>query len=263
VGAPSSGSVPEVRTLSAKEPVGFSLRSTLSAVVAAAVAPLERFADGSYAGRRLLGAAMILASSGLGVVALCVVAARATRPARLRRRRLREWSREAFGGGAYTQPENTEVRIAREGDRQADEHAAPLGPPRRGRPWRGGPQQGAVFGTPNGRRHMSEARHGDDDTTGSRQQRQRRAWRDHRRWEVGEPLVHLLEGMPLVPGAPSTRETLSELRPHVEGALRSVSLAEGGSNPLSEEERRQAEALERLWTSIESALDGQREEEER
>ena len=75
-------------------------------------------------------------------------------------------------------------------------------------------------------------------------------------WEIDEPLRRSLESMPLQPGAPMLR-AVSELKPRVEEALKSLALLEDRRS-LSENEHRQADTLRGLLTSIEHTLANKR-----
>jgi hypothetical protein len=67
-------------------------------------------------------------------------------------------------------------------------------------------------------------------------------------WEVDEALRRSLEGLPLQPGK-AMLTALSELKPHVEDALQTLALLQR-RRPLSDYERRQADTLRELLTSI-------------
>ena len=71
-------------------------------------------------------------------------------------------------------------------------------------------------------------------------------------WEVDEALRRSLEGLPLQPGK-AMLTALSELKPHVEDALQTLALLQR-RRPLSDYERRQADTLRELLTSIEHTL---------
>ena len=75
-------------------------------------------------------------------------------------------------------------------------------------------------------------------------------------WEVDEALRRSLEGLLLQPGTP-TLMAVSELKPHVENALRTLALLQR-RRPLSDNERRQVYTLRELLTSIEHALADQK-----
>jgi LysM repeat protein len=74
-------------------------------------------------------------------------------------------------------------------------------------------------------------------------------------WEISEPLRRSLKGFPLQPGA--ARQALPELKPQVEGALRTLALLERGRY-LSEREYRQESALRDLLVLIEETLGEER-----
>ena len=76
-------------------------------------------------------------------------------------------------------------------------------------------------------------------------------------WEVDEALRRSLEGLLLQPGT-LTLMALSELNPHVEDALQTLALLQR-RRPLSDNERRQADTLRELLTSIEHTLADQKE----
>ena len=76
-------------------------------------------------------------------------------------------------------------------------------------------------------------------------------------WEVDEALRRSLEGLLLQPGT-LTLTALSELNPHVEDALQTLALLQR-RRPLSDNERRQADTLRELLTSIEHMLADQKE----
>jgi hypothetical protein len=71
-------------------------------------------------------------------------------------------------------------------------------------------------------------------------------------WEVDEALRRSLEGLPLQPGK-AMLTALSELKPHVEDALQTLALLQR-RKPLSDYERRQADTLRKLLTSIKHTL---------
>jgi hypothetical protein len=75
-------------------------------------------------------------------------------------------------------------------------------------------------------------------------------------WEVDEALRRSLEGLPLRLGTPMLT-ALSELKPHVEDALRTLALLQR-RRPLSGYEHRQADTLRELSTSIEHTLADQK-----
>ena len=75
-------------------------------------------------------------------------------------------------------------------------------------------------------------------------------------WEVDEALRRSLESLPLQPGTPMLK-ALSELKPHVEDALQTLALLQR-SRSLSDNERRQADTLRELLTSIEHMLADQK-----
>jgi hypothetical protein len=75
-------------------------------------------------------------------------------------------------------------------------------------------------------------------------------------WEVDEALRRSLEGLPLRLGTPMLT-ALSELKPHVEDALRTLALLQR-RRPLSDYEHRQADTLRELSTSIEHTLADQK-----
>ena len=75
-------------------------------------------------------------------------------------------------------------------------------------------------------------------------------------WKVDEAMRRSLEGLPLQPGTPMLK-ALSELKPHVEDALQTLALLQR-SRSLSDNERRQADTLRELLTSIEHTLADQK-----
>jgi len=75
-------------------------------------------------------------------------------------------------------------------------------------------------------------------------------------WEIKEPLRRSLEGLPQQPGAPMLK-AVTELKSHVEKALKSLALVEQ-RRPLLDNEHRQANALRELLRSIEHSLDNKR-----
>ena len=75
-------------------------------------------------------------------------------------------------------------------------------------------------------------------------------------WEVDEALRCSLEGLPLRLGTPMLT-ALSELKPHVEDALRTLALLQR-RRLLSDYEHRQADTLRELSTSIEHTLADQK-----
>ena len=74
-------------------------------------------------------------------------------------------------------------------------------------------------------------------------------------WEISEPLRRSLESFPLQPAA--QLQALSELKPQVEGELRTLTLLEQSSR-LSDREHRQESALRDLLAVIEETLDDER-----
>jgi hypothetical protein len=75
-------------------------------------------------------------------------------------------------------------------------------------------------------------------------------------WEVDEALRRSIEGLPLRLGTPMLT-ALSELKPHVEDALRTLALLQR-RRLLSDYEHRQADTLRELSTSIEHTLADQK-----
>ncbi len=78
----------------------------------------------------------------------------------------------------------------------------------------------------------------------------------HHEWKIDESLRRSLERFPLQNGA-HTRGALSELKSHVEEALKTLALVEQ-RRPLSDTEHRQANALRDLLWSIEHTLGNKR-----
>jgi hypothetical protein len=80
---------------------------------------------------------------------------------------------------------------------------------------------------------------------------------ESKEWEVDEALRRSLESLPLQPGTPMLT-ALSELKPHVEDALRTLALLQR-RRPLLDNECSQAGTLNGLLTSIEHMLADQKE----
>jgi hypothetical protein len=227
----------------------FGISSALSTLIDA-VATEDRFA-----GRRLLGWALFLTSSGIGVFAIvCATWRTIARYERARTEREERWRRgaavEYAAAASVTDPAYPRVRER---------------PPGGTRPVRSeesgwsedlaGPVQGERTGgssTEGTRRTAGRSRSqgGSAGRTKLRRTNRRRKVvdedprvPDRRGWQIGEDLRHSLEKLPLRPDA--LDDVLAELKPRVEDELRSLALAER-REPLSDREHRQASALRDL-----------------
>jgi hypothetical protein len=207
--------------------------------------------DDKYAGRRLLGLALILISLGIGAFAI----ARAAWDAIARHEREKDRRRRVEAAYAAAVPvaspayprvqERTPVGTGSVRSEQpgcSEEPAVPRQDESKG------------GGQPAGTRRSvgsSRFRGGSAGTTKPRSTNRRRKVVSEdqrvpdqsRGWQIGEGLRHSLEGMPLRPDAMD--HVLAELKPRVEEELRSVALVER-SRTLSEREHRQAGALRDL-----------------
>ena len=261
-GEATAAVTPEVEPPTLPAVAGVATVPTARLVAGDPPALVEFFAlDGPNAERRLLGLGIMLVSLLIGAATLAWVA----RPVvDRRRRRRRSYYPRAYGSAAYATP-LMDLRAS-----------SPESPPSEGSREEAAPSEGY-------RRPFAVIDH-----------RPRRAWRlsedrgqnrdwgqkDHalmlngrrqamgvnpnvpeernEEWEIDEPLRRALESLPLQPGAPML-EAASELKPHVEEALKSLALLEHRRS-LSEYEHRQADTLRGLLASAEhmSADNGRR-----
>jgi hypothetical protein len=201
--------------------------------------------DDRYAGRQLLGWALILIS--LGIAAFPIV--RATRRSIRREREKQRWRGRGVAYGAAAAP------VALPANTRARE--TPLGETRSVRseelagPTNGGNAGGSSPVDLRRNTGMAGPRRGSAGRTRRRMMNRRRKVVDEnqgvpdsgRDWQVGEGLRHSLEELPLRPDAMD--HVLAELKPLVEEELRSVALEERRRS-LSDREHRQANALRDL-----------------
>jgi nucleoid-associated protein YgaU len=222
----------------------FRISSAVSTLMDA-VATEDRFA-----GRRLLGWALFLTSSGIGVFVIIAATwrtiARYEREERWRRRAAVEYAAAA----SVTDPAYPRVR---ESPPKGTRSVRSEEPGRSENPAVStqGENEGGSS-TEGTRRSVGSAsfRGGSAVRTKPRRTNRRRKvvdedpkGPDRRGWQIGEDLRHSLEKLPLRPDA--LDDVLAELEPRVEDELRSLALAER-RDPLSDREHRQASALRDL-----------------
>jgi hypothetical protein len=227
----------------------FRISSAVSTLIDA-VATEDRFA-----GRRLLGWALFLISSGIGVFVIVAATWRTiARYERARYEREERWRRRAAveyaAAASVTDPAYPRVRerppkgtrsVRSEESGWSEDPAVPVQGERAG----GSSTEGT-------RRTAGRSRFpgGSAGRTKLRRTNRRRKVvdedprvPDRRGWQIGEDLRHSLEKLPLRPDA--LDDVLAELEPRVEDELRSLALAER-RDPLSDREHRQASALRDL-----------------
>jgi len=209
--------------------------------------------DDRYAGRQLLGWALFLISSGIGVFAI-VAATWRTMVRHEREKDRRRRVEAAYVAPAAAAPVASSANLsAREatpaGKRsvQSKEPAVPV----RGESKDGSSTEGLRRDAGRSRSRGGSALRPKPRKTKSRRTNRRRKVVDEdpkatdrrRGWQIGEGLRHSLEGLPLRPDA--LDDVLAELEPRVEDELRSAALVES-RRTLSEREHRQASALRDL-----------------
>lgn len=222
--------------------------------------------DKRYAGRQLLGWALIVVSISIGVFPLFLAMARAARRAMIRRERKKSlyssgWAASPAGASPpdFEGPlrEEKPVEATGPGPSEERDHSEDFVNSTNGggatealrkdnRP--SGARQSVPQGAANRRRMNRRRRMGDEDprVSGARGG-----------WDIGEPLRHSLESCPLRLDV-QVDEVLAELKPQVEDDLRSVELLERRRR-LSEREQHQASALRDLLAIIqESPNNGRR-----
>jgi LysM domain len=249
--------VPAVRQLAAGATAGAtpsspasylgSVRATVSSAVSTLMDAVAT--DDRYAGRQLLGWALLLISLGIGAFSIVLATwrtlARHEREKRRRRRVAAEYAAAVPAAGpAYPRVrERTPVGTRSVRSEKPGRSEDPAGP-----------TQGESKGdsSPVGSRRnarSSRPRTGSAVRTKSRGKNRRRKVVGEdpkgpdRGWQIGEGLRHSLEELPLRPDA--VDDILAELKPRVEEELRSVVLVER-RRPLSDREHRQADALRDL-----------------
>jgi hypothetical protein len=233
----------------------FRISSALSTLIDAVAT------DDRYAGRRLLGWALFLISSGIGVFAIVAATWRTiARYERARYEREERWRQRAAAeyaaGAPVADPEYPRVRerppkgtrsVRSEESGRSEDPAVPV--------------QGERTGgsSTEGTRRTAERSRSPGDSAGRTKPRRTKLRRTNRRrkvgdedpkvpdrrrgWQIGEELRHSLEKLPLRPDA--LDDVLAELKPRVEDELRSLALVES-RDPLSDREHRQASALRDL-----------------
>jgi len=204
-------------------------------------------ADDRYAGRRLLGGALILISLGIAAFPIVLAAwrAKARRKRERDRRRRVDAAYAAADAAPVAEPANTRARERTPGETRSVRSEELAGPAHGGNAGGSSPV--------NLRRNtgMAGLRRGSAGSTRRRMMNRRRKVVDEnqrvpdsgRDWQVGEDLRHCLEELPLRPDAMDY--VLAELKPRVEVELRSVALVER-RRTLSDREHRQANALRDL-----------------
>lgn len=247
--------VPVVRSLAVEDtprsPAAYlsDIRATISSVISALVGAVVT--DERYAGRQLLGWALFLVSSGIGVFVIVAATwrtiARYEREERWRRRAAVEYAAAA----SVADPEYPRVRerppkvtrsVRSEESGRSEESAVPVQGERTG----GSSTEGTRRTAGRSRSQGGSAVR----TKLRRTNRRRKVVGDNPRvpdrrrgWQIGEELRHSLEKLPLRPDAMD--DVLAELKPRVEDELRSLALAER-REPLSDREHRQKSALRDL-----------------
>jgi LysM domain len=202
--------------------------------------------DDGYAGRQLLGWALILISSGIGVFAIVRATWRAmARHEREKDRHRRAEAAYAAAAAPVAGPANTRARERPPGETRSVRSEEPAGPAHGGN---------AGGSSPEGLRSntgISGLRRGSARRTRQRMMNRRRKVVGEnqgvpdsgRAWRIGDGLRHSIGSIPLRPDAMD--DVLAELKPRVEEELRSVALVERGRS-LSDREHRQANALRDL-----------------
>jgi hypothetical protein len=186
-----------------------------------------------YAGRQLLGWALILISLGIGVFPIVRATRRAmARHEREKRRRRREVATYAAAAGPVAGPANPRAQESPPAQDEGTGASPPEGPRRnavgRSRSRGGSAVMRKPRRTNRRRKVVGENREVPDP-----------GWE----WQIGEGLRHSLGELPLRPDAMD--DVLAELEPRVEKELRSVALVER-RRTLSDREHRQANALRDL-----------------
>jgi len=209
--------------------------------------------DDRYSGRRLLGWALFLISSGIGVFAI-VAATWRTMVRHEREKDRRRRVEAAYVAPAAAAPvassANLSVREATPAGKRSVQSKEPAVPVR-GESKSGSSTEGLRRDAGRSRSRGGSALRPKPRRTKSRRTNRRRKVVDEdpkatdrrRGWQIGEGLRHSLEGLPLRPDA--LDDVLAELKPRVEDELQSVALVER-SRTLSECEHRQASALRDL-----------------
>ena len=215
--------------------------------------------DDRYAGRQLLGWALFLISSGIGVFAI-VAATWRTMVRHEREKDRRRRVEAAYVAPAAAAPvassANLSVREATPAGKRSVQSKEPAVPVR-GESKDGSSTEGLRRDAGRSRSRGGSALRPKPRKTKPRKTKSRRTNRrrkvvdedpkatDRRRrgWQIGEGLRHSLEGLPLRPDA--LDDVLAELEPRVEDELRSAALVES-RRTLSEREHRQASALRDL-----------------
>ena len=289
--------VPVVRSLAAvgnpRSPVASLVG--IRAVASSAASALVEFAGGEerYAGRQLLGGALILMSLGVGAFPVVSAMVRAARRARVRREHEKSLYRStgvvyaaapfAGSGNAHAEEERSEgPRSAAPEERERTPDSVDSGNRRgaleearrgarlaqvahsnRARLRRAG-RRGSTRRRPPRGTKVSGAGQVQDRGSERRRVNRRKMVGDNpktpdarRGWGISESLERSLEGLPLQPGAPMDK-ALAELRPQLVDELRSVAVLKRRTR-LSDLEHRQASALQDLIAlASEENLNGQR-----
>jgi hypothetical protein len=252
----------------------------IRAVASSAASALVEFAGGEerYAGRQLLGGALILMSLGVGAFPVVSAMVRATRRARVRRKHEKSFYRStgvayaavpfAGSGNANAEERSEALRSAALGERERPPDSVNSGNRRgvldkarrgarmaqiahrnRARLRRAG-GRGSTRRPPRGTT-VSGARQVQDRGSERRRVNRRKMVGDNpktpdarRGWRISESLERFLEGLPLQPGAPMDR-ALADLRPQLVDELKSVAVLKR-RRQLSDLEHRQASALQDL-----------------
>jgi hypothetical protein len=277
--------VPLVRSLAAvgnpRSPAAYLIG--IRAVASSAASALVEFAGGEerYAGRQLLGGALILMSLGVGAFPVVSAMVRAARRARVRRKHEKSLYRStgvayaavpfAGSGNAHAEEERSEaLRSAALGERERPPDSVNSGN-RRGGALEEAREGARVARIANSNRARLRRAGGRGSTrrrpprgtksSGARQVQTRGSERrrvnrrkmvgdnpktpDARRaWGISESLRRSLEGLPLQPGAPMDK-ALADLRPQLVDELKSVAVLKR-RRQLSDLEHRQASALQDL-----------------
>jgi hypothetical protein len=277
--------VPLVRSLAAvgnpRSPVAYL--SGIRAVASSAASALVEFAgvEDRYAGRQLLGGALILISLGVGAFPVASAMLRAARRAKVRREHKKNLYRStgvAYGAAPFAGSGNAHAEEKRsEGPKSAapEERERPPDSVNSGNR-RGGALEEARRGARvaqiansnrarlrrTGRRgstrrrpprgtKVSGARQVQDRGSERRRVNRRKMVGDNpktpdarRGWGISESLKRSLEDLPLRPGAPMDK-ALAELRPQLVAELRSAAVLKRRRR-LSDLEHRQATALQDL-----------------
>jgi hypothetical protein len=207
--------------------------------------------DDKYAGRKLLGWALILISSGIGAFSILraarlIIAEREREKDRLRR------AQEAYAAAAtlVASPTNPRTRerppagmgsVRSEGPGRSEEPAVPTQGEGKGASPAGTPRNAgrsrsrgsSALRTKHHRKNRRREVVGEDPRVPDRR----------RGWQIGAGLKHSIGELPLRPDA--MEHALAELKPRVEEELRAVALVER-RRTLSDREHHQANALRDL-----------------